>query len=111
MFFAGEFAEIVTVAGLITTLFFGGWQVPYLLPDGFHFPWGGMLLLPHLAVVALQLFAFTLKVIFFCWLQILLRWSVPRFRYDQVMRLGWKMLLPLALLNVAATAVWIVAAQ
>jgi NADH-quinone oxidoreductase subunit H len=111
MFFAGEFAEIVTVAGLITTLFFGGWQVPYLLPDGFHFPWGGILLLPHLAVVALQLFAFTLKVIFFCWLQILLRWSVPRFRYDQVMRLGWKMLLPLALLNVAATAVWIVAAQ
>ncbi|HXV49805.1 MAG TPA: NADH-quinone oxidoreductase subunit H [Candidatus Binatia bacterium] len=111
MFFAGEFAEIVTVAGLITTLFFGGWQVPYLLPDGFHFPWGGMLLLPHLAVVALQLVAFTLKVIFFCWLQILLRWSVPRFRYDQVMRLGWKMLLPLALLNVAATAVWIVAAQ
>jgi NADH-quinone oxidoreductase subunit H len=111
MFFAGEFAEIVTVAGLITTLFFGGWQVPYLLPDGFHFPWGGMLLLPHLAVVALQLAAFTLKVIFFCWLQILLRWSVPRFRYDQVMRLGWKMLLPLALLNVAATAVWIVAAQ
>ncbi|MGH7810404.1 MAG: complex I subunit 1/NuoH family protein [Candidatus Binatia bacterium] len=111
MFFAGEFAEIVTVAGLITTLFFGGWQVPYLLPDGFHFPWGGMLLLPHLAVVALQLVAFTLKVVFFCWLQILLRWSVPRFRYDQVMRLGWKMLLPLALLNVAATAVWIVAAQ
>jgi NADH-quinone oxidoreductase subunit H len=111
MFFAGEFAEIVTVAGLITTLFFGGWQVPYLLPVGFHFPWGGMLLLPHLAVVALQLAAFTLKVIFFCWLQILLRWSVPRFRYDQVMRLGWKMLLPLALLNVAATAVWIVAAQ
>jgi NADH-quinone oxidoreductase subunit H len=111
MFFAGEFAEIVTVAGLITTLFFGGWQVPYLLSDGFHFPWGGILLLPHLAVVALQLVAFTLKVIFFCWLQILLRWSVPRFRYDQVMRLGWKMLLPLALLNVAATAVWIVAAQ
>ena len=52
MFFAGEFAEIVTVAGLVTTLFFGGWQVPYLLRDGFHFPWGGTWLLPHLAVVA-----------------------------------------------------------
>jgi NADH-quinone oxidoreductase subunit H len=50
-------------------------------------------------------------VVFFCWLQILLRWSVPRFRYDQVMRLGWKMLLPLALLNIVATAIWIVAAQ
>jgi len=104
MFFAGEFAEIITVAGLVTTLFFGGWQVPYLMRDGFHFPWGGMLLLPHLLVVLLQVGAFTLKVTFFCWLQILLRWSVPRFRYDQVMRLGWKMLLPLALLNVMVTA-------
>ena len=111
MFFAGEFAEIVTAAGLVTTLFFGGWQVPYLLRDGFHFPWGATWLLPHLAVVLLQVGAFTFKVVFFCWLQILLRWSVPRFRYDQVMRLGWKMLLPLALINVAVTAVWIVAAQ
>ncbi|HEX2928830.1 MAG TPA: NADH-quinone oxidoreductase subunit H, partial [Candidatus Binatia bacterium] len=68
-------------------------------------------LLPHLAVVFLQVTAFSLKVLFFCWLQILLRWSVPRFRYDQVMRLGWKMLLPLALVNVAITAVVIVAAQ
>jgi NADH-quinone oxidoreductase subunit H len=111
MFFAGEFAEIVTVAGLVATLFFGGWQVPYLLRDGFHFPWGSTWLMPHLAVVLLQVGAFTIKVVFFCWLQILLRWSVPRFRYDQVMRLGWKMLFPLALLNVVVTAVWIFAAQ
>src|SRR5882762_6004581 len=111
MFFAGEFAEIVTAAGLVTTLFFGGWQVPYLMRDGFHFLWGETVLLPHLAVTALQVGAFTVKVLFFCWLQILLRWSVPRFRYDQVMRLGWKMLLPLALLNVVVTAIVIVAVQ
>ena len=111
MFFAGEFAEIVTAAGLMTTLFFGGWQVPYLVRDGFHFPWGGNWLLPHLGVVVLQVAAFTIKVVFFCWLQILLRWSVPRFRYDQVMRLGWKMLLPLALVNVTITAIVIIAAQ
>src|SRR5258706_1115683 len=109
MFFAGEFAEIVTVAGLVTTLFFGGWQVPYLLRDGFHFPWGANWLLPQLVVVFLQVTAFTIKVLFFCWLQILLRWSVPRFRYDQVMRLGWKMLLPAALVNIAVTAVWTIA--
>jgi NADH-quinone oxidoreductase subunit H len=109
MFFAGEFAEIVTAAGLMTTLFFGAWQVPYLMRDGFHFPWGGVWLLPQLMVAVLQVAAFTLKVVFFCWLQILLRWSVPRFRYDQVMRLGWKMLLPLALLNVMITAIVIVA--
>lgn len=111
MFFAAEFAEIVTAAGLITTLFFGGWQVPYLLRDGFHFPWGGVIPLPHLVVVLLQLSAFTLKVLFFCWLQILLRWSVPRFRYDQVMQLGWKILLPLALANVMFTGVVIIALQ
>jgi NADH-quinone oxidoreductase subunit H len=111
MFFAGEFAEIVTAAGLMTTLFFGGWQVPYLMRDGFHFPWGATWLLPHLAVVLLQVGAFTFKVLFFCWLQILLRWTVPRFRYDQVMRLGWKMLLPLALANVMVTAIVIFAAQ
>jgi NADH-quinone oxidoreductase subunit H len=104
MFFAAEFAEIVTAAALMTTLFFGGWQVPYLMRDGFYFPWGNTIPLPHLAVVLLQVGAFTLKVIFFCWLQILLRWSVPRFRYDQVMRLGWKMLLPAALVNVVITA-------
>jgi NADH-quinone oxidoreductase subunit H len=111
MFFAAEFAEIVVAAALMTTLFFGGWQVPYLMRDGFHFPSGATWMLPHLAVVALQVGAFVLKVVFFCWLQILLRWSVPRFRYDQVMRLGWKMLLPLALANVIVTAVVIVAMQ
>ncbi|MEK7783546.1 MAG: complex I subunit 1 family protein, partial [Candidatus Binatota bacterium] len=56
MFFAGEFAEIVTAAALVTTLFFGGWQVPFLMRDGFHFPWGATLLLPHFAVVLLQVF-------------------------------------------------------
>lgn len=111
MFFAGEFAEMVTSAALLTTLFFGGWQVPFLLGDGFHFPWGGTLPLPHLVVVLLQVGAFSLKVIFFCWLFILLRWSLPRFRYDQVMRLGWKMLLPLGLVNILVTAVVIVALQ
>ncbi|MFQ5904033.1 MAG: NADH-quinone oxidoreductase subunit H, partial [Candidatus Binatia bacterium] len=111
MFFTGEFAEMVTSAGLITTLFLGGWQVPFLMGDGFHFPWGGSLLLPHLAVVILQVGAFVLKVILSCWLFILLRWTLPRFRYDQVMRLGWKMLLPFALVNVMATAVVIVALQ
>ncbi|MDP6559616.1 MAG: NADH-quinone oxidoreductase subunit NuoH [Candidatus Binatia bacterium] len=108
MFFTGEFAEIITAAALTATLFFGGWQVPYLLRDGFHFPWGGSLLLPHLAVVSLQLAAFTLKVVFLCWLQIMLRWTLPRFRYDQLMALGWKILFPLALANLMLTALVII---
>jgi NADH-quinone oxidoreductase subunit H len=52
--------------------------------------------------------AFIFKVFFICWLFILIRWTLPRFRYDQVMRLGWKMLLPLALANVMVTAIWII---
>jgi NADH-quinone oxidoreductase subunit H len=109
MFFAGEFAEMVTAAGLLTTLFFGGWQVPFLLRDGFHLPGGAELLLPHLVVVVLQLGSFFSKIVFFCWLFILLRWTLPRFRYDQVMHLGWKMLLPAALANLIVTAIVVVA--
>jgi NADH-quinone oxidoreductase subunit H len=111
MFFMTDFVEIVIVSGLVTTLFFGGWQVPYLAREGFLFPGGAALSLPHLAVVALQLASFTLKLLFFCWLQIMIRWTLPRFRYDQLMRLGWKGLLPLALANVVATAGIVLAMQ
>lgn len=104
VFMLTDFAEIVLVSGLVTTFFFGGWQVPFLGREGFAFPGGATLELPHLVVVFLQVNAFLAKVSFFCWLQILIRWTVPRFRYDQVMQLGWKGLLPLALLNVVATA-------
>ena len=111
MFFMTDFAEIAVVAGLVTTMFFGGWQVPYLLADGFHFPWGGSVLLPPLAVTLLQIAAFMVKVLCFCWLQILIRWTLPRFRYDQLMRIGWKGLLPVSLANVLLTAVAVLAQQ
>jgi NADH-quinone oxidoreductase subunit H len=105
MFFMTDFAEVAVVAGLVSTMFFGGWQVPYLLRDGFHFPGGGTLLLPQLLVVVLQVASFMVKVLFFCWVQILIRWTLPRLRYDQLMGFGWKGLLPLSLANVLATAV------
>jgi NADH-quinone oxidoreductase subunit H len=109
MFFMADFVEVIITAGLLTTLFFGGWQVPYLSRDGFHLPGGASLLLPHLVVVVLQLASFTVKLVFFCWLQIMIRWTLPRFRYDQLMRLGWLGLLPLALANVVVTAIVILA--
>jgi len=105
MFFMTDFVEIALVAGLVTTMFFGGWQVPYLLRDGFHFPWGATVLLPQVVVAVLQIAAFMVKVLFFCWVQVLVRWTLPRLRYDQLMDLGWKGLLPVSLVNVVATAV------
>ncbi len=104
MFMMADFVEVVLVSGLVTTLFFGGWQVPYLGREGFQFPWGASVALPSIAVAILQILSFSLKLIFFTWLQIVIRWTLPRFRYDQLMQLGWKGLLPLSLANVVLTA-------
>jgi NADH-quinone oxidoreductase subunit H len=111
VFMMTDFAEIVLVAVLITVFFFGGWQVPWLYRDGFHFPGGAHLLLPQLLVAILGVVAFMIKTILFCWLQILIRWTLPRFRYDQLMRLGWKGLVPLGLANVVVTAIVVVLAS
>jgi len=107
MFFLTDFLETVLLACMMTTLFFGGWQIPYLYPYGFHFPWGALLPLPSLWVVLLGIASFTLKVLFFCWLLMTIRWTLPRFRYDQLMRLGWKMILPLSLANILVTAIFL----
>ena len=107
LFFLAEFIEIVFVSAIITTVFFGGWDVPFLYYDGFHFNHFGinqMALLPHGVVVLIQIVFWTMKVIFFCWLQLLIRWTLPRFRPDQLMALGWKKLLPLSLANMMVTA-------
>jgi NADH-quinone oxidoreductase subunit H len=103
-FFMTDFVETILIAALIASLFFGGWQVPYLQSDGFHFPWGSFLALSHLLVTLLQVAAFAFKVVFFCWFLLLIRWTLPRFRYDQLMRLGWKFMLPVSVLNIFVTA-------
>ena len=108
MFFLAEFIEIVFLSAVMTSVFFGGWQFPFLHPDGFHFA-GWVVFMPHWSVVLIQFLAFGGKVVFFCWLQLAIRWTLPRFRPDQLMGLGWKRLLPLSLLNVMVTAliVWL----
>src|SRR5215831_1452969 len=108
MFFLTDFLETILVASLSTTLFFGGWQVPFLRPDGFHFPWGGVLLVPNLVYALLGVASFSIKGLIFCFGFMQLRWTLPRFRYDQLMSLGWKGLFPLAVLNVLVTAVVLV---
>ncbi len=104
MFFLTDFLETIMVACLATTLFFGGWQVPFLTPEGFLFPWGSEILVSNLVYVLLGVGAFTVKVVVFSWLFMQIRWTLPRFRYDQLMSLGWKGLFPVAVINVVVTA-------
>ena len=105
-----EYISIVTVAGITTTLFLGGYHVPWLHADGFHLL-GNHLPLPVWAVALLQLGAFVTKIAALCWFIIILRWTLPRFRYDQVMDLGWKRMLPLSLANMVVTALVILALE
>jgi NADH-quinone oxidoreductase subunit H len=90
-FLMSEYMNMVTASALIVTLFCGGWSFPGM--ERFS---GWPLLLASVA-------AFVVKLAFFLWLFVWVRWSLPRFRYDQLMRLGWKGLLPLATLNL----VWV----
>ena len=108
MFFLTDFLETIVVASLATTLFFGGWQVPFLMPDGFHFPWGAELSVPHLVYVLLGVASFSIKCLIFLFVFMQLRWTLPRFRYDQLMDLGWKGLFPISVVNVAVTGVALV---
>jgi NADH-quinone oxidoreductase subunit H len=108
MFYLTDFLETIVVASLSTTLFFGGWQVPWLMPDGFHFPWGGVLLLPNVVYVLLGVASFSIKGLIFCFVFMQLRWTLPRFRYDQLMNLGWKGLFPISVINIIVTAVVLV---
>ena len=94
------------MACLSTTLFFGGWQVPWLTPDGFHFPLGrAIAVCPTGSMFCLGVMSFSIKVLVFCFLFMQIRWTLPRFRYDQLMKLGWKGLFPIAVVNVVVTAV------
>jgi NADH-quinone oxidoreductase subunit H len=103
LFFLAEFIEIVFISAVIATVFFGGYHVPYLEADGFRaFGWHRSL--PHGVVVLLQIGAFGAKTFLLCWFQLMIRWTLPRFRADQLMALGWKLLLPLALANIMGTA-------
>jgi NADH-quinone oxidoreductase subunit H len=167
LFFMAEYVNMTIASALMATLFFGGWQVPFVGTEtlrahatpilyysvigfgvisillgwlvlkrkrvanyhdarryepkvigipavlvGMALVVGQILYGPialngdasQIAAAAFQFGAFLAKILFFCWVFIWVRWTLPRFRYDQLMRLGWKVMLPLAILNVAATA-------
>ncbi len=96
MFFLAEYGNVIAASAMMTTLFFGGWQVPFL-PELLGLQEGSV------ALALLQVASFTIKVAIFVFFFIWVRWTVPRFRYDQLMRLGWKVLFPLSLANVLIT--------
>ncbi|PYM75546.1 MAG: NADH-quinone oxidoreductase subunit H, partial [Candidatus Rokuibacteriota bacterium] len=109
MFAMADFLETVVIAGMTTSLFLGGWQIPYLGAEGVRLPWGWAWPLPHLAVVLLQVGAFVVKVCVMIFFMMLIRWTLPRFRYDQAMRLGWLGLFPLSIANIVLTGLVLVA--
>ena len=105
LFMFAEFIEIAIIGALFTTLFLGGYNLPFMTDDGFVLPGNHVVTLNHGVVVVVQLLVFLAKVLLVCSFQILVRWSLPRFRYDQLLGFAWKFMLPLALANLAVTAV------
>jgi NADH-quinone oxidoreductase subunit H len=109
LFMFAEFIEIAIVAALFTTLFLGGYNLPFMNDTGFVLPGDRQVPLSHGVVVLLQVLTFLAKIFALCVFQIQIRWSLPRFRYDQMLTFAWKLLLPVTLANLAITAVvvWI----
>jgi NADH-quinone oxidoreductase subunit H len=96
LFPIAEYCNMVTASALMATLFFGGWDVPFTGRDNIG-PYSGWLTL-------LSILIFLLKTAFFLFFYIWIRWTLPRFRYDQLMSVGWKIMLPLALAYIVIIA-------
>jgi NADH-quinone oxidoreductase subunit H len=95
-FFIAEYANMVTGSALMATLFFGGWDIPLT-------PWDNVA--PHTGIkTTLTALVFLFKILFFIFVFMWIRWTLPRFRYDQLMALGWKILLPLSLAYIVIIA-------
>jgi NADH-quinone oxidoreductase subunit H len=98
LFFMGEYANVTAVAALMATLFFGGWTLPFAGLDRPATP-------DQIGVGLLHIGIFLTKTLFIEFMIIWVRWMWPRFRYDQLMGLGWRRFIPLALINIVAAAV------
>ncbi len=96
MFFIAEYANMMTASALMATLFLGGWDIPFTLWDN---------IAPHTFLKTVVTFGvFWAKILFFVFVFIWIRWTLPRFRYDQLMALGWKFMLPTALAYIVVVA-------
>jgi NADH-quinone oxidoreductase subunit H len=105
LFYTAEFLEVPVIGAIVATLFLGGWAIPFVSQELFIDTVSGALGTGFATGLCLVVHvgAFLAKVVFMIWLLMLLRWTLPRFRYDQVMDLCWKMILPLSLANIFVT--------
>ena len=94
MFFMGEYVAMITMSALMVTMFLGGWSLP----------WVEIPTTPGVGDIALSIGIFMSKLIVLLFFYIWVRWTLPRFRYDQLMGIGWKVFIPLSLLNLGLTA-------
>ncbi len=115
MFMVGEYLEMIFASALLVALFFGGYSLPFMHADGLTIAFGDSVLfqykMTHVAVTLISMLAFFGKTILMTWVQVFFRWTLPRFRYDQLMKLGWTRLLPLAIGNMMVTAVIVMAVR
>lgn len=111
MFYIGEYGHMMVASALLATFYFGGYGIPYITPEQVAGFWASKVAGPTAvsALTAVTFFlSFLVKLALFLWIFIWVRWTLPRFRYDQLMNLGWKTMLPWALFNTVVTAIWIV---
>jgi NADH-quinone oxidoreductase subunit H len=105
LFYMSEFIEVIVIAALLATIFLGGWSIPWLsqatIVGAIEPTFGGGT--ANGVAMVLHVLTFLLKLLAMIWFQMAIRWTLPRFRYDQVMDLCWKVMLPLSLANVFAT--------
>lgn len=114
LFFIGEYGHMMIASGLMTTFFFGGYSIWNFTPAEVHQWLYGMVgseLVANILNTVVHFLSYNIKFAIFLWIFIWVRWTLPRFRYDQLMDLGWKTMLPWALANTMLTAVVIFAAS
>ena len=114
LFFIGEYGHMMVASGLMATFFFGGYEIPLISPEQVFAFLNGVVSSPTTASILTGLIhfgVFMAKFVIFLWIFIHVRWTLPRFRYDQLMDLGWKTMLPWALFNTLLTAVVVLAVR
>jgi NADH-quinone oxidoreductase subunit H len=95
LFFLAEYSNVITSSAVTVTLFLGGWHLPFIEQVGLSAP----------LLSLLQVLTFLVKVVLMVLFFIIVRWTIPRFRYDQLMRIGWKVMLPIAIANFIITGI------